>query len=185
MTGCRKGHQNFNISVMLPAGRNSKICRRVRGLTHWLDQQVPHHVSEMFVHHPNFHRGVGDLRSVFNHTDEATLHIHIFLRYVLNLFFQNYIFLEYSHLEKQCESTCQIWKDKWIRFSINPLLSFFIKWKGWSFPRCTEFLGASIFFCVLDLFSTSLFPSHKWFQWNSFTEAEYVTLWRRKPLFEG
>lgn len=104
----------------------------------------------------------------------------IFTFSYINLFFLNYLFSEYSHLEKQCESTCQIWKDKWIRFSINPLLSFFIKWKGQSFPRCTEVLGTSIFFCAFGLLSTSLFPSHKLFQWNNFTAVEYVILWRRK-----
>lgn len=45
----------------------------------------------------------------------------------------------------------------------------FIKWKRWNFQRWTECLGTSIFFCVLGLFSTSLLPSQKLFQWNDFT----------------
>lgn len=70
----------------------------------------------------------------------------------------------------------------------------FIKWKRWNFQRWTECLGTSIFFCVLGLFSTSLLPSLKLFQWNDFTginnrichslEKE-TSLWRKSSEDAG
>lgn len=101
--------------------------------------------------------GVGALWSVFHHADEAPLHIHIFLQF---FFFFNYLFSEYSHLEKQCESTCQIWKDKWIVFSINPLLYFFYKIEGIEFSKMHRIFRDKYFLlCFVSLqYSFVLLP---------------------------
>lgn len=139
--------------AMLPDGRNSKSCRKVKSLPYCLAMGAgptsPLCASEMFLLSSDFLQQCRSFQVWISsyrwNCFELCMNIHIFLIFFQFIFFENFLSPEYSQLEKQCvsKSTWEIWMGRWIGFATY-IASFFQNGRDGVFQDI-EFLGASIF----------------------------------------
>lgn len=149
MTECRKGHQNFDISAVLPVGTNSKARRKVRSLLtdlQWeLDQQVPLVPLRCFFCQPTFYRDVGALRCEFHHTNETALKSV----WIFTFFFTWFLLIFFSELSfpRKFSAGKAMWKQEhlsnldgqmdWICHKSD--IVFFPKMEGMEFSKTQDF----------------------------------------------